>query len=88
MVVPSRGEPDSWAVAEWLNWVSDVTDAAVFSQKSSLSVRSHINDNKDIPHNMSQKDLIRATDFNFLMVLGKGSFGKVTGTDNGGGYTR
>jgi len=31
----------------------------------------------DAPHNMNKTDVIRASDFNFLMVLGKGSFGKV-----------
>ncbi|GAU99533.1 hypothetical protein RvY_10524 [Ramazzottius varieornatus] len=32
---------------------------------------------EDVPHNVSSKDAMRASDFNFLMVLGKGSFGKV-----------
>lgn len=34
-------------------------------------------DNKDMPHNMSKRDMIRAADFNFVKTIGKGSFGKV-----------
>ncbi|XP_059607965.1 protein kinase C, brain isozyme-like isoform X2 [Phlebotomus argentipes] len=46
-------------------------------RKTSITKKLPVSTDKDIPHNMSKKDMIRATDFNFLMVLGKGSFGKV-----------
>lgn len=45
-------------------------------QKTSITKKIASVD-RDLPHNMSKKDMIRSTDFNFLMVLGKGSFGKV-----------
>lgn len=46
-------------------------------QKTSVTKKTQMTQDKDVPHNMGKSDLIRASDFNFLMVLGKGSFGKV-----------
>lgn len=47
-------------------------------KKTSITKKPSITTDKDVPHNMGKKDIIRASDFNFLMVLGKGSFGKVS----------
>lgn len=55
---------------------------AYFIQKTSVTKKTHATQDKDVPHNMGKSDLIRASDFNFLMVLGKGSFGKVCNLDN------
>uniref|UniRef100_A0A8D8PXP1 Protein kinase C n=2 Tax=Cacopsylla melanoneura TaxID=428564 RepID=A0A8D8PXP1_9HEMI len=45
--------------------------------KTSITKKTPVAPDKDVPHNMGKKDVIRASDFNFLQVLGKGSFGKV-----------
>merc|ERR1739838_624886 len=47
------------------------------SQESIQVKKAVVPSDNDVPHNMNKRDIIRATDFNFLMVLGKGSFGKV-----------
>lgn len=52
----------------------------VFQSRISISQKKRevMHGNMDIPHNMGKQDVIRASDFNFIMVLGKGSFGKVS----------
>lgn len=57
---------------------SDDMSTSTDGRCSSLSTGS-ISDTSSnaIPHNMNKQDVIRSTDFNYIMVLGKGSFGKV-----------
>ncbi|XP_011864014.1 PREDICTED: protein kinase C, brain isozyme isoform X2 [Vollenhovia emeryi] len=55
----------------------DLAELKTKMRKTSVTKKTHTAQDKDVPHNMGKSDLIRASDFNFLMVLGKGSFGKV-----------
>lgn len=55
----------------------DLAELRSKMRKTSVNKKTPTTQDKDVPHNMGKSDLIRASDFNFLMVLGKGSFGKV-----------
>ncbi|XP_033208517.1 protein kinase C, brain isozyme isoform X6 [Belonocnema kinseyi] len=54
----------------------DLAELKSKMRKTSVTKKTPVGQDKDVPHNMGKSDLIRASDFNFLMVLGKGSFGK------------
>lgn len=64
----------STGLAAGLRGLSGTSPTSSSPDQSCLSAD---NDGESIPHNMSKQDVIRASDFNFIMVLGKGSFGKV-----------
>ncbi|XP_011300969.1 protein kinase C, brain isozyme [Fopius arisanus] len=56
----------------------DLAELKTKMRKTSVTKKAPMTQQeRDLPHNMGKSDLIRASDFNFLMVLGKGSFGKV-----------
>ncbi|KAF3425875.1 hypothetical protein E2986_12963 [Frieseomelitta varia] len=54
----------------------DLAELKMKVRKTSVTRKTTATQDKEVPHNMGKSDLIRASDFNFLMVLGKGSFGK------------
>ncbi|XP_066969072.1 protein kinase C, brain isozyme-like isoform X4 [Macrobrachium rosenbergii] len=56
---------------------TDISKLKEKFRKASISKKTPSSTDNHIPHNMNKRDIIRATDFNYLMVLGKGSFGKV-----------
>lgn len=52
-------------------------DQKEITSKTAVTDATGKGEDESVPHNMSKQDVIRASDFNFIMVLGKGSFGKV-----------
>ncbi|XP_039956433.1 protein kinase C, eye isozyme-like [Bactrocera tryoni] len=69
-----EGECYNIPCSDPINDIARLRDEVRTDKKSDNKRRM---DNKDMPHNMSKRDMIRAADFNFIKVLGKGSFGKV-----------
>ncbi|XP_037950988.1 protein kinase C, eye isozyme-like [Teleopsis dalmanni] len=70
-----EGEHYNIPCSDPINDINQLRDE-VRRETKSMSRRRRM-DSKNVPHNMSKRDMIRAADFNFIKVLGKGSFGKV-----------